>query len=90
MTKRERKKGQTTIYKTSHIKLKLKIRESNFKNRGELRCSRRVNSSCFTCDTSRVTVGNMKINTTNITKHEPLTIQMEVKTNRTSILRGHL
>jgi hypothetical protein len=59
MTKRERKKGQTTIYKTSHIKLKLKIRESNFKNRGELRCSRRVNSSCFTCDTSRVTVGNM-------------------------------
>ena len=31
IAKRERKKGQTTIYNTLHIKLKIKKRESNFK-----------------------------------------------------------
>ena len=52
---RPKEKGQTTIYKT----LQIKYRSSNTnstKTGGEIRCSGRVSSSCFTCDTCRVTI----------------------------------
>jgi len=42
-------KGQTTIYKTLHRKLK-----SPTKNRGEIGYSGRVSSSCSTCVTRHV------------------------------------
>jgi hypothetical protein len=51
---KKKDKSQTTIYKTLHRKLK-SSNTNPIKNRGELRCSRRVSSSCSTSDTRRVT-----------------------------------
>jgi len=52
---RKMTKGQTTVYKTLHRKLKIEQREP-IKYRGELRCSGRISSSCSTSDTCRVTL----------------------------------
>jgi hypothetical protein len=38
--------GQTTIYKTLHIKTKDRVTRTSLKTGGELRCSGRVGSSC--------------------------------------------
>jgi len=40
-TKRKRTKGQTTIYKTLHIKLKIEVTPTPLKTGSELRCSGR-------------------------------------------------
>jgi hypothetical protein len=45
MARRKRTIGQTMIYKILHRKLKVEKDEPH-KNRGELGCSRRVNSFC--------------------------------------------
>jgi hypothetical protein len=56
------KHGQTMIYNTIHRKLKIeqlkrqeKKPQKNPKKPGQLRCSRRVSSSCSTSDIRRVT-----------------------------------
>ena len=55
MVKRKRTKGQTAIYKTLHRKLKQC--ESHQKIGGQLwECSERVNRSCSTSGTRRVTL----------------------------------
>jgi hypothetical protein len=59
MAKMKRTKGQTTIYKTLHRKLKIDQQDI-----GELRCSVRVSSSCSTSVTRRVILQN----TTHTTK----------------------
>ena len=51
MAKRKRTEGQTMIYKTLHIKLKIST-----KNRGELKCSGGESSSCSTSGTRRVSL----------------------------------
>ena len=54
------------------------LHQDNFKNMGELRCSRRVNSSCSTCGTRRVTlVTNM------VTSHEWEKYRIVITTNET-------
>jgi hypothetical protein len=44
------------IYKTLHNKLKIDHHEPTLKAGGQLRCSGRVNMSCSTCGTHRVTL----------------------------------
>ena len=51
MAKRKRTEGQTIIYKTLHIKLKIST-----KNWGELKCSGGESSSCSTSGTCRVSL----------------------------------
>ena len=63
MAKMKRTKGQTTFYKTLHIKLKIDQQEPH-SNIGERRCSGRVGSSCSTSVTNRVNLQN----TTHTTK----------------------
>ena len=48
-------KGQTMIYNTLHSKLKTDQHDPNSKTGGEHRCSGRVDSSCSTSGTCRVT-----------------------------------
>ena len=50
---KKRTKGQTMIYKTLHRNLN-SSNANTHKNRGELRCSGRVGSTCSTSDTRRV------------------------------------
>jgi hypothetical protein len=47
-------KGQTTIFKTLHRKLKIGQHEPHIKTGGELMCSGNVDSSCSTSGTRRV------------------------------------
>ena len=57
MPKIKRRKGQRMIYKTLHRKIKIEQHEHEPDwNRGELRCSGRVSSSCSTSSTLCVTV----------------------------------
>jgi hypothetical protein len=56
MAERKKTKGQTTIYKTLHRKINIEQHEPHQKSGGELRCSGRVNSSCSTNGTRRVTL----------------------------------
>ena len=49
------RKGQTTICKTLHIKLRIKQHTKTTKTRGEVKCSVRVGSSCSTGGARRVT-----------------------------------
>jgi hypothetical protein len=51
----KRRKLQTTIYK-HYTNNKLSSNTNHTKNRGELRCSRKVSGSCFTRDTRRATL----------------------------------
>jgi len=53
MTKRKRTKGHATIY--TH-KTKDRVTRTSLKTGGELRCSGRVNSSCSTSGTCRVSL----------------------------------
>ena len=53
MAKTKRTKGQTTIYKTLHRKLKIEQRIPQ-KTEDELGCFGRVTNSCSTCGTRRV------------------------------------
>jgi hypothetical protein len=56
-TQWQKDKGPTTIYKTLHRKLKIEQSNTNpTKTGAELRCSRRVSSSCSTSGTRRVTL----------------------------------
>ena len=55
MTRWSRAKGQTAIYKTLHRKRKI-VQHKPTKNRGWLRCSGWVSSSCSTSGTRRVTL----------------------------------
>jgi hypothetical protein len=54
MAKRKRTKAQIIIFKILHRELKIEQNEPHLKL--ELRCSERVNSSCSTCGTRRVTL----------------------------------
>ena len=58
MAKRKSAKGQTTIKKHTY-KTNDRVTRTRLKTGGELRCSGRVGSSCFTSDTRRV---NLVIN----------------------------
>ena len=49
-------KGQTAIYKTLHRKLKTEQHKPTLKTEGELVFSRRVSSSCSTCDIRRLSL----------------------------------
>jgi len=55
MAKRKSTKGQTTISKTLHRKLKIEQHEPT-KIRGEPKCSGMVHSSCLISGTRRVTL----------------------------------
>ena len=52
----QNKKGQTMIYKTLQRKNQRSINTNPATNWGKIGCSGRVSSSCFTCETRRVTV----------------------------------
>ena len=82
MAKRKRTKRQTTIYKALYIENKTTW--TSLKICGELGCSGRVDSSCPTNDTRRVT------SSTNPVKHHEWGSDREVPIRQVRHIRGHL
>ena len=61
LAKRISTKGQTTIYKAYIYKAKDRVTRNPLNTGGELMCSRKVDSPCFTSGTRRVNIWEIQI-----------------------------